>query len=89
LSANAPCPPRPNWTGICLAILGTGKVGLRVRAMAQRIYEAKITPAVGDDPIVVSVPADDSMHARRLIEEQFGPIRHWWSQPTPKANGPG
>jgi two-component sensor histidine kinase len=23
--------------------------------MAQRIYEAKITPAVGDDPIVVSV----------------------------------
>jgi hypothetical protein len=59
----------------------------RVRAMAQSIYEAKITPAVGDDPIVVSVPADDSMHARRLIEEQFGPIRHWWSEPTPKANG--
>ena len=57
--------------------------------MAQRIYEAQITPAAGDDPIAVSVPADDPEHARQLIEAQFGPVKHWWSQPIPKANGQG
>jgi|HubBroStandDraft_6_1064221.scaffolds.fasta_scaffold04075_8 hypothetical protein len=53
--------------------------------MAQRIYEAKITPAAGDDPIVVSVPADDPEQAMQLIEAQLGPVKHWWSQPIPKS----
>jgi hypothetical protein len=57
--------------------------------MAQRIYEAKITPAVGDDAIVVSVPAEDREQATQLIEAQFGPVKHWWSQPIPKPNGQG
>jgi hypothetical protein len=57
--------------------------------MAQRIYEAKITPAAGDDPIVVSVPADDPEQATHLIEAQFGPVKQWWSRPIPKANGQG
>jgi hypothetical protein len=57
--------------------------------VAQRIYEAKITPAAGDDPIVVSVPADDPEQATQIIEAQFGPVKLWWSQPIPKANGQG
>jgi hypothetical protein len=40
--------------------------------MTQRIYEAKITPAAGDDAIVVSLPADDPEQAMQLIEAQFG-----------------
>jgi DNA-binding FadR family transcriptional regulator len=57
--------------------------------MAQRIYGAKITPAAEHDPIVVSVPADDQEQARQLIEAQIGPVKHWWSQAIPKANGQG
>jgi DNA-binding FadR family transcriptional regulator len=57
--------------------------------MAQRIYGAKITPAAEHDPIVVSVPADDREQARQLIEAQIGPVKHWWSQAIPKANGQG
>ena len=64
-------------------------MGEGFRTMAQSIYEAQITPAAGDDPVVVSVPADDPEQARRLIEAQFGPVKHWWSQPIPKANGQG
>jgi hypothetical protein len=26
---------------------------------------------------------------RQLIEVHFGPVKHWWSQPIPKANGQG
>jgi hypothetical protein len=60
-----------------------------LRTMAQRIYDAKITPAAGDDAIIVFVPADDPEQARQLIEAQFGPVKRWWSQPIPKTNGRG
>ena len=46
--------------------------------MAQRIDDAKITPAAGDDAIIVFVPADDPEQARQLIEAQFGPVKRWW-----------
>jgi hypothetical protein len=70
-----------------------GKLGSEMwvgsKNVARRIYEAKITPAAAHDPIVVSVPADDPEQATQLIEAQFGPVKHWWSQPNPKANGQG
>jgi len=49
--------------------------------MKQNMYEAKITPAVGGNAIVVSVPASDPFQAKKLIEAQYGPIKGWWSQP--------
>jgi hypothetical protein len=52
--------------------------------MTQTIYEVTITPAAEDEPVVVSIPANDAAHAKELIEAQFGPVKHWWSAPTPK-----
>ena len=52
--------------------------------MIRRIYEAKITPAAGANPVVVSIPAHDRWHAKELIEQQFGPVKHWWSEPNPR-----
>ena len=52
--------------------------------MAQIIYEATITPAAEHEPFVVSIPSNDAAHARQLIEAQFGPVKHWWSEPIPK-----
>ena len=49
--------------------------------MIRRIYEAKITAAAGANPVVVSIPAHDRWHAKELIEKQFGPVKHWWSEP--------
>ena len=52
--------------------------------MDQAIYEATITPAAEDEPVVVSIPANDAAQARQLIEAQFGPVKRWWSEPNPK-----
>jgi len=49
--------------------------------MAQKIYTAKITPAVGGTSIEVSVPANDSFQAKKLIESQYGPVKTWWRTP--------
>ena len=54
--------------------------------MAQTIYEATITPATEEEPVVVSIPANNAAHASQLIEAQFGPVKHWWSEPTPKQS---
>jgi hypothetical protein len=51
--------------------------------MIQRTYEAKITPAHREDPVVVSLRAFDRLHAKELIEEKFGPVKKWWSEPNP------
>jgi hypothetical protein len=45
--------------------------------MAQRVCEAKIVAAVGGAPIEVSVPASDASQAKKLIEQQYGPIKSW------------
>jgi hypothetical protein len=52
--------------------------------MARAIYEATITPAAENEPVLVSIPANDAAHARELIEAQFGPVIRWWSEPIPK-----
>jgi hypothetical protein len=50
--------------------------------VAQKIYVAKITPAVGGQSIEVRVPANDSFQAKKIIEAQYGPVKTWWSGPT-------
>lgn len=52
--------------------------------MIQRTYDAKITPTTAEEPVVVSIRAFDRWHAKELIEERFGPIKRWWSEPNPK-----
>jgi hypothetical protein len=53
-----------DWTGICLG----AERWVGSKNVARRIYEAKITPAVGDDPIVAFrqhtlLPLDDCLYA--------------------------
>ncbi len=50
--------------------------------MAQKMYKAKITPAVGGSSIEVTVPANDPFQARKMIEAQYGPVKTWWLTPT-------
>jgi len=50
--------------------------------MIQRTYQADITPASGEERVVVSIRAFDQSHARELIEKQFGPVKQWWSEPN-------
>ena len=49
--------------------------------MAQKMFKPKITPAGGDFPVEVTVPANESSQAKRMIESQFGPIKTWWGPP--------
>lgn len=49
--------------------------------MAQKMFKAKITPAAGGSPIEVTVPANDTFQAKRIIEGQYGPVKTWWSSP--------
>lgn len=52
--------------------------------MAQKIFEAKITPAAGGSPVVVSVPANNYFQAKKMIESLYGPVKTWWSSPQLK-----
>ena len=47
----------------------------------QKMYEAKITPATGGSPITVKVPANDPAQAKKIIEQQYGPIKSWYKSP--------
>jgi hypothetical protein len=51
--------------------------------MILRIYEAKVATLAGGEPVVVSVKAFDRQHAKELLEEKFGPVKQWWSEPRP------
>jgi hypothetical protein len=50
--------------------------------MAQKKFRGKITPAAGGSPVEVTVPANDSFQAKKMIESQYGPVKTWWSGPT-------
>ena len=49
--------------------------------MAQKMFKAKITPAAGGSPIEVTVPANDALQARKMIESQYGPVKAWSMTP--------
>jgi hypothetical protein len=49
--------------------------------MAQKMFKAKITPAAGGSGVEVTVPANDSFQAKKMIEAQYGPVKAWWSNP--------
>ena len=49
--------------------------------MAQKFFKAKITPAAGGSSIEVTVPANDSFQAKKIIEGQYGPVKTWWRSP--------
>ena len=51
--------------------------------MTQKMFKAKITPAIGGSPIEVVIPANDSFQAKKLVEAQYGPVKSWWQHPTP------
>jgi LEA14-like dessication related protein len=50
--------------------------------MAQKMYIAKITLASGGTGVEVTVPANDSFQAKKMIESQYGPVKTWWKSPT-------
>jgi hypothetical protein len=50
--------------------------------MAQKMFRGKITPAAVGSPVEVTVPANDSFQAKKMIESQYGPIKTWWGGPT-------
>lgn len=49
----------------------------------QKMYEAKIIPAVGGAPLMVNITANDQVQAKKLIEQQYGPIKSWLVSPRP------
>lgn len=49
--------------------------------MSQKMYSAKIIPAAGGSPVEVTVPANDSNQAKKMIESQYGPVKSWYRQP--------
>lgn len=49
--------------------------------MTQKTYEAKFTPAAGGSPITVKIPANDHVQAKKLLEQQYGPIKTWYKSP--------
>lgn len=51
--------------------------------MAQKMFKAKITPAVGGGPIEVVVPVNDVFQAKKMVEAQYGPVKAWWMGPQP------
>jgi len=52
--------------------------------VATTTYEAKITPASGGAPLVVTVEASNFQQATRMIEAEYGPVKNWWSTPKVK-----
>ena len=49
--------------------------------MSQQMYEARIIPAGGGAAITVTVHANSQDQAKRIIEQQYGPIRSWNQYP--------
>lgn len=50
--------------------------------MTQKMFIAKITPAGGGMGVEVTVPANDTFQARKMIESQYGPVKTWWKLPS-------
>lgn len=40
-------------------------------------YQARIQPAVGGSTITVTVIANDTFQARKMIESIYGPVKQW------------
>jgi hypothetical protein len=49
--------------------------------MSQKMYEAKFIPAAGGLPITVTIPASDHVQAKKMLEQQYGPIKTWYKSP--------
>ena len=47
----------------------------------QSMYVARFIPAVGGSAITVKIPANDHFQAKKIIEQQYGPIKSWFSSP--------
>lgn len=47
----------------------------------QKMYEARIVPAVGGSPITVTTPANDTTQAKKMIEREYGPVKQWIKLP--------
>lgn len=49
--------------------------------MSQKTFKAKITPAAGGGEVEVTVPANDSFQAKKMIESQYGPVKALFVNP--------
>ena len=47
----------------------------------QKMYEARIVPAVGGSPITVTTPANDTTQSKKMIEREYGPVKQWIKLP--------